>query len=40
VTLLAEEVAEEVEMGSDAEVLLAEIDEDGDVNKGVRVEIA
>jgi hypothetical protein len=40
VTLQAEEVAEEVEMGSDAEVLLTEIDEDGDVNKGVRVEIA
>jgi hypothetical protein len=31
---------EEVEMGSVAEVRLIEIDEDGDVNKGVRVEIA
>jgi hypothetical protein len=40
VTLQAEEVAEEVEMGSDVEVRLTEIDEDGDVNKGVRVEIA
>jgi hypothetical protein len=40
VTLQAEEVAEEVKMGSDAEVRLAEIDEDGDMNKGVRVEIA
>jgi DNA-binding MarR family transcriptional regulator len=40
VTLQAEEVAEEVEMGRDVEVRLAEIDEDGDVNKGVRVEIA
>jgi hypothetical protein len=33
VTLQAEEVAEEVKMGSDAEVRLAEIDEDGDVTK-------
>jgi hypothetical protein len=40
VTLQAEEVVEEVEMGSIAEVRLIEIDEDGDVNKGVRVEIA
>jgi hypothetical protein len=40
VTLQAEEVAEEVEMGTNAEVRLAEIDEDGDVNNGVRVELA
>jgi phosphoribosylformimino-5-aminoimidazole carboxamide ribonucleotide (ProFAR) isomerase len=40
VTLQAEEVAEKVEMGNDAKVILTEIDEDGDVNQGVRVEIA
>jgi hypothetical protein len=40
VALEAEEVAEEVKMGSNAEVRLAEILEDGDVKNGVRVEIA
>jgi hypothetical protein len=40
VALEAEEVAEEVKMGSNAEVRLAEIHEDGDVKNGVRVEIA